>query len=343
MQRNLYDLLGVRPDDDAENLRKAFLKRAKESHPDHHGDDPEAATRFRQIAEAYDILRDTEQRAAYDRLLEAERRPLRAKLKLARSDVKRHIAANAAVGVIVTAVLAGGYELGSRMSETAIDDGARMKAHDAAELAAGELVPRSGAAERGRPARALAPEMPIVLPIENPVASSIAPGDAAPTGQTIEVARTEVVKTDVSGGNSGSGVSVDKTRARAGTDDSARNRGDERQDRRDAPSVDVQAVQVPAAEIRTGALGPSSSGSSAPANEPDSQTPKPVGAGAGIAKQPAETAEASVSARLHAAMSRPPASRAPFRHASLAHRHVVAGRMHVLYCEGDTPPPFASQ
>src|SRR3974377_1957923 len=98
MPRNLYDLLGVRPDDDAENLRKAFLKAAKESHPDHHGDDPEAATRFRQIAEAYDILRDAGQRAAYDRLLEAECRPLRATLK---SDVKRTMVTKDAIGVIV--------------------------------------------------------------------------------------------------------------------------------------------------------------------------------------------------------------------------------------------------
>src|SRR5579871_4109551 len=110
MRRSLYDLLGVRPDDDAENLRKAFLKAAKESHPDHHGDDPEAARRFRQIAEAYDVLRDAEQRAAYDRLLEVERRPLRSKLKSALSDVKSHIVTDAMAGVILTLVLVGGYE-----------------------------------------------------------------------------------------------------------------------------------------------------------------------------------------------------------------------------------------
>jgi curved DNA-binding protein CbpA len=328
MRRNLYDLLGVRPDDDAENLRKAFLKAAKESHPDYHGDDPEAAMRFRQIAEAYDILRDAGQRAAYDRLLEAERRPLRATLKGALSDVKRHIVTNAAIGLILMVVLAGGYELHSRISKTAVDEGARMKTNDAAELATVNPVPRNGAAERGRPGGALTPEMPIVLPIASP----IAPGDAAPTAQTIEVVR----------GNSGSGVTVDQARAKAGSDDSARNRGDERQDRRDAPSVDVQAVQVPAAETHAGAPSPSSSGSSAPANKPDSQTPEPVGAVADIAKQPAEAAETSMSARLHAAMKRPPASRAPIRHASLAHRHTWAGRMHEIYCEGDAPPPFTS-
>src|SRR3974377_1688611 len=121
MRRSLYDLLGVRPDDDAAHLRTPFLKAAKESHPDHHGDDPEAARRFRQIAEAYDILRDAEQRAAYDRLLEVEGRPLRSKLKLVLSGVKRHLVADAVIGVIFTIVLAGGYDMYSRMSAAPVD------------------------------------------------------------------------------------------------------------------------------------------------------------------------------------------------------------------------------
>src|SRR3974390_1336050 len=101
MRRSLYDLLGVRPDGDAENLKKAFRKAARESHPDHHGDDPEAAARFRQIAEAYDILRDAGQRAAYDRLLEVERWPLWSKLKWALSSVKKHVVADTIIGVIL--------------------------------------------------------------------------------------------------------------------------------------------------------------------------------------------------------------------------------------------------
>ena len=105
MRRSLYDLLGVRPDDDAESLRKAFRKAAWESHPDRHGDDPEAAARFRQVAEAYDILRDAEQRAAYDRLLEVQRKPLRSKLKSALFSVKPHLVTDAIIGVILTIVL----------------------------------------------------------------------------------------------------------------------------------------------------------------------------------------------------------------------------------------------
>jgi curved DNA-binding protein CbpA len=177
MPRNLYDLLGVRPDDDAEDLRKAFLKAAKESHPDHHGGDPEAATRFRQIAEAYDILRDTEQRAAYDQLLEVERRPLRSKLKRALSDAKSHIVSDVIIGVVLMIALAGGYELYSWMS-----GGAGMTGRDSAEVASVRFAAQGGAAERDKPAT---PQMPIALPVETPVA----PGGAASARQTIDVAR----------------------------------------------------------------------------------------------------------------------------------------------------------
>jgi curved DNA-binding protein CbpA len=105
--KNLYDLLGARPDDDNENLRKAYLKAAKESHPDHHRDDPEAAMRFRQIAVAYKILRDADQRSAYHRLLEFERRPLHHKSKPFRSDVKRRVVYASAFLAVVLAI---GYE-----------------------------------------------------------------------------------------------------------------------------------------------------------------------------------------------------------------------------------------
>jgi curved DNA-binding protein CbpA len=294
MRRNLYDLLSVSPDDDAENLRKAFRKAAKESHPDHHGDDPEAAARFRQITEAYDVLRDAEQRAAYDRLLEVERRPLRSKLKWALSGMKRHMVTDAIIGVLVTIVLAGGYELYSRMSKTAVDEGAGMTAYGSAEIAAVQPAAQSGAAERDRPADAASSQMPIALPIENPVA----PGEAASAGQTIEVAK----------GDRGPDLPVDQAGAKAGPDDPAKNRGNEPQDRHDAQSADVQ---VTAAETHNGVPGPSSSDVTASANKPDSVTPEPVGASTGIVKQPAET---RVSARLHATLKRLPASRARFRH-----------------------------
>jgi hypothetical protein len=125
--QNLYDLLGVHPDGDAENLRKAWRKAAKESHPDHHGGDPEAALRFRQITEAYDILRDAEQRVAYDQWLESERSPLRWKLKRVLCDMKRHIVSDVTAGAVLAVVLAVGYEVYAGMSHAPIGGAARAQ------------------------------------------------------------------------------------------------------------------------------------------------------------------------------------------------------------------------
>jgi tetratricopeptide (TPR) repeat protein len=71
--KTLYDLLGALPDDDAESLRTAFRSAVKGAHPDIHPNDPDAALKFRQIIRANEILRDTDQRAAYDHLLDLAR------------------------------------------------------------------------------------------------------------------------------------------------------------------------------------------------------------------------------------------------------------------------------
>ncbi len=68
--KTLYDLLGALPNDDAEALRTAFRSAVKGAHPDIRPGDPDAALRFRQIVRANEILRDPEQRAAYDHLLD---------------------------------------------------------------------------------------------------------------------------------------------------------------------------------------------------------------------------------------------------------------------------------
>jgi curved DNA-binding protein CbpA len=65
----LYDLLGALPRDDADDLRAAFRRAVKGTHPDLRPGDPDAAIRFRQIVRANEILNDVEQRAAYDHLL----------------------------------------------------------------------------------------------------------------------------------------------------------------------------------------------------------------------------------------------------------------------------------
>ena len=75
--KTAYDLLGTRPDADDETIRKAFRDAAKLHHPDLQPDDPDAPARFRKLAGAYAVLRDPEQRAAYDHLLAIERQRVR--------------------------------------------------------------------------------------------------------------------------------------------------------------------------------------------------------------------------------------------------------------------------
>jgi Flp pilus assembly protein TadD len=68
--KSLYELLGASAGDDAEALKKAFRKVVKAHHPDLHPDDPDAQARFREIIAAHTVLRDAEQRASYDLLLQ---------------------------------------------------------------------------------------------------------------------------------------------------------------------------------------------------------------------------------------------------------------------------------
>jgi curved DNA-binding protein CbpA len=110
--RTLYDLLGVRSDADDEALNKAYRQAAKAHHPDLNAGDPDAPRRFRQIATAIEILRDAEQRAAYDRLLDWERQQeLEQERQQRRLRRTRIIIADAIAAAVLIVVIAGGYAL----------------------------------------------------------------------------------------------------------------------------------------------------------------------------------------------------------------------------------------
>lgn len=66
-QRDYYEVLGVARDADGDEIKKAYRKKAMEFHPDRNPDNPEAEEKFKEAAEAYDVLRDSEKRARYDR------------------------------------------------------------------------------------------------------------------------------------------------------------------------------------------------------------------------------------------------------------------------------------
>jgi molecular chaperone DnaJ len=67
VRRDPYDVLGVRPDADERQIKRAFRTLARELHPDVNSHDPEAEEKFKEAAEAYEILSDAERRATYDR------------------------------------------------------------------------------------------------------------------------------------------------------------------------------------------------------------------------------------------------------------------------------------
>jgi molecular chaperone DnaJ len=67
MAQDYYDLLGIRRDASADDVRRAYRLLAKQHHPDVNHDDPEADRRFQAINEAYEVLRDPEKRSVYDR------------------------------------------------------------------------------------------------------------------------------------------------------------------------------------------------------------------------------------------------------------------------------------
>jgi curved DNA-binding protein len=61
-----YKILGVAKDIPQKDVKKAYLKRAKQFHPDLHPDDPKAKAKFQALNEAYDVIGDPEKRKKYD-------------------------------------------------------------------------------------------------------------------------------------------------------------------------------------------------------------------------------------------------------------------------------------
>src|SRR5437763_15020387 len=65
--RDYYDVLGVDRDADEATIKKAFRRLARELHPDVNSHDPEAEDKFKEAAEAYEVLSDPDRRSTYDR------------------------------------------------------------------------------------------------------------------------------------------------------------------------------------------------------------------------------------------------------------------------------------
>ncbi len=66
VKRDYYEVLGVSRDASAEEIKRAYRKSALKHHPDRNKGNPEAEARFKECAEAYEILSDSQKRARYD-------------------------------------------------------------------------------------------------------------------------------------------------------------------------------------------------------------------------------------------------------------------------------------
>ena len=66
MKRDYYEVLGVPRDADAQQIKKAYRKLAREHHPDVNTDNPECEEKFKEATEAYEVLCDPEKRGVYD-------------------------------------------------------------------------------------------------------------------------------------------------------------------------------------------------------------------------------------------------------------------------------------
>jgi tetratricopeptide (TPR) repeat protein len=175
----LYDLLGALPRDDAEELRGAFRRAVKGTHPDLHPGDPDAGFKFRQIVRANGILADPDQRATYDHLLDLAEQE---KKQWDRHAFMHKVVATTSFVLslgFISAASVGGYLLFQQMS-------------DAMSAPIGQVasVVSDVAANIREPFEAPAP----IDATAKPIQVTTVPIPVAPSGS--EIARTEFVSND---------------------------------------------------------------------------------------------------------------------------------------------------
>ena len=68
--RDYYEVLGIGKSADNDAIKSAYRKLAMQYHPDRNPDNPDAENKFKEAAEAYEVLSDSGKRARYDQLVD---------------------------------------------------------------------------------------------------------------------------------------------------------------------------------------------------------------------------------------------------------------------------------
>jgi molecular chaperone DnaJ len=138
--RSLYDVLGIAPNADADEVRRAYRSLARLLHPDVNTA-PDAAARFAQISHAYAVLSDPGQRRVYD----AGRRPL------SRAQVRTpspHGAAAVAPGVLRGADVEAEVQLSLREAAFGVERSVRVERREVCAICVGNGAAKGGTSSR---------------------------------------------------------------------------------------------------------------------------------------------------------------------------------------------------